>query len=621
LDLLESTKIKAVGFHLSLNAGADIAEMSQAITLPMSTSPALAAETSPPDWITRFVDDIPTGVAVFDRDLRYVAANPPWVKTLRLASGSPVGRRHHEVDRVGGAPFAELQRRALFGEVVNGCNTLERDAAGHQSHRAIGVRPWLANDGAVLGVIAALHEIVTAPSDTADHDAHDRLTGIPGRHRFLARLRAALPSDAGPGRGTAMFLLDIDDFKGVNDLYGARVGDRVLKTIATRLLAGIRARATPSGRSNRPIPPAEADLVARLGADEFAIILGSATPTPADAEAFAQRVLQLFATPVIVGEQRIRLNANIGFIVTGPTHLTEDDVLRDLNVALQEAKARGPNNAKAWEPALTSAVARRLALLDQLRRALDEGEFVLHYQPILSLADDRVVGAEALLRWNHPSDGLVAPNDFLPLLEESGLIVPVGAWVIREVVRQMQLWRMLYGRDMLEWVSVNVSGRQFNDPSLLLATLGEINDSGFPLDRLKLEITESAVMRNPEITRAVLSELQDLGIRVALDDFGTGYSALGTLRHYSVDTIKIDRDFTMRLDTEDGRELMLALLKIARIYGATVVSEGIETAAQRDILRDANCDFGQGYLFARPMGGSFFGAYALTHLVESTPAE
>ncbi len=179
-----------------------------------------------------------------------------------------------------------------------------------------------------------------------------------------------------------MFLLDIDDFKGINDLYGARVGDRVLKTIATRLLAGIRSRAMPAGRSHRPVPLAEADLVARLGADEFGIILGSAAPTLADADAFAQRLLQLFATPVIVGEQRIRLTANIGFIVTGPTHRTEDDVLRDLNVALQEAKARGPNSAKAWEPALTSTVARRLALLDQLRRAVDEGELVLHYQPI-----------------------------------------------------------------------------------------------------------------------------------------------------------------------------------------------------------------------------------------------
>jgi len=232
----------------------------------------------------------------------------------------------------------------------------------------------------------------------------------------------------------------------------------------------------------------------------------------------------------------------------------------------------------------------------------------------------RVAGAEALLRWNHPRDGLIPPAAFLPLLEESGLIVPVGCWVIRDAVRQMQVWQMLYGRDMVDWVSVNVSARQFNDPSLLLATLGEIADSGFPLDRLKIEITESAVMRNPEVTRAVLGELQDLGIRVALDDFGTGYSALGALRQYTVDTIKIDRGFTARLDTGDGKELVLALLKIARIYGADVVAEGVETVVERDILQRHDCPYGQGYLFAKPMDGSFFGAYALTHLVETGDA-
>ena len=582
----------------------------------MATISNSAAAPPPPEWVARFVDEIPTGVAVFDRELRYVAANAPWVSNFGLAEMPLAGQCHHELDLGSGLQFAQLQRRALSGEAVNGCDTSESDAAGQLHRRSISVRPRLGRDGTILGIIAALHEIVTAATDKPVQDASDRLTGIAGRQRFLARLRAALEAGDAPHRGTAMLLLDIDDFKAVNDLYGTRIGDRVLKAVAARLLASIRSRATPAERSDRLALPKEGDLVARLGADEFGIILGNAAPTAANAEAFAQRLLHLVATPVIVGELRIRLTANVGYIITSPTHRTEDDVLRDLNVALQEAKACGPNSAKAWEPELASTVGRRLALLDQLRRALEGGEFVLHYQPILSLTDDRVVGAEALLRWNHPSEGLVSPADFLPLMEESGLIVPVGCWVLREVVRQMQVWKMLYGRDMLEWVSVNVSARQFNDPSLLLATLGEINDSGFSLDRLKLEITESAVMRNPEVTRAVLGQLRDLGIRIALDDFGTGYSALGALRHYSVDTIKIDRDFTTRLDTEDGRELVLVLLKIAKIYGAAVISEGVETTAQRDILRAAGCDFGQGYLFAKPRDGTFFGAYALTHLVE-----
>jgi EAL domain-containing protein (putative c-di-GMP-specific phosphodiesterase class I) len=181
----------------------------------------------------------------------------------------------------------------------------------------------------------------------------------------------------------------------------------------------------------------------------------------------------------------------------------------------------------------------------------------------------------------------------------------------------MHLWRRLYGRDLVDWLSINVSARQFNNPSLLLATLDEAGASGVPLDRVKLEITESAIMRNPEVTRTVLGELQHIGIRVGLDDFGTGYSALGALRHYRIDMIKIDRGFTSRVDAEDGRELVAALLKIARIYGATVVAEGVENAAQQETLQALGCDFGQGYLYAKPMDGALFGPYALARLVHA----
>ncbi|HYM71758.1 MAG TPA: EAL domain-containing protein [Stellaceae bacterium] len=572
------------------------------------------------EWLTRFVADIPSAVAVFDSELRYLAANDRWLDAFGIVGDKLIGQNHDRFDPHSAPALAEVQRRALIGESVETSIADDIDLADGGSRRIIGARPHRDRDGTILGVVTTLHETVAVATEKSLQYASDGLTGLAGRHCFMARVRACVAPEFGRPRPTAIFLLDIDNFKGVNDLYGARVGDAVLRVIANRLLAGTRSRMQPSQRASRHPQAQRTDMVARLGADEFAVILGSPAPSAADAEAFARRLLQLAVNPVIVDEQRIRLSANIGYIVTSEQHGSEDDAMRDVDVALQEAKARGPNNVKAWEPALTSAVGRRLALLDQLRCALDEGQFVLHYQPILRLDDGRVVGCEALLRWNHPSDGLVAPAAFLPVLEDSGLIVPVGCWVLREAVRQMQVWQMLYGRELLDWVSVNVSARQFNDPSILLATLAEIRDSGFPLSRLKIEITESAVMRNPEITRAVLSELQELGIRIAIDDFGTGYSALGALRDYQVDTIKIDRGFTARIDTPDGKELVLAMLKIARIYGADVVAEGVETAVERDILRRHNCGFGQGYLFAKPMDGSFFGAYALTHLVETGDA-
>jgi diguanylate cyclase (GGDEF)-like protein len=586
----------------------------------------MAAKTSPdpevriPESITRFVADIPSAVALFDCELRYVAANNRWLNAFGVVGDGLIGQSHDQVDPHSAPMVIDLHRRAMSGETVEVCLADDYELTEDASHRIVSARPYRDRDGTILGVVATLHEALAIATEKSLEYATDALTGLAGRHCFMARVRSAMAPHSSPRRPAAIFLLDIDNFKGVNDLHGASIGDAVLRVIANRLLAGTRSRALPAPRAGKTPATQRTDMVARLGADEFAIILGNPAPSLADADAFARRLLQLAVSPVMVGEQRIRLSANIGYIVTTDAHRSEDDAMRDLDVALQEAKERGPNNAKAWEPALTSTVGRRLALLDQLRGALDEGQFVLHYQPILRLDDGRVVGAEALLRWNHPSDGLVAPAAFLPVLEESGLIVPVGCWVLRETVRQMQVWQMLYGRDLLDWVSVNVSARQFNDPSILLATLAEIRDSGFPLSRLKIEITESAVMRNPVVTRAVLTELQELGIRIAIDDFGTGYSALGALRDYQVDTIKIDRGFTAAIDTADGKELVLAMLKIARIYGADVVAEGVETVVERDILRRSGCGYAQGYLFAKPMDGSFFGAFALTHLVETGDA-
>jgi EAL domain-containing protein (putative c-di-GMP-specific phosphodiesterase class I) len=301
--------------------------------------------------------------------------------------------------------------------------------------------------------------------------------------------------------------------------------------------------------------------------------------------------------------------------VTGSAPRDDSDALRDLDLALREAKALGPNKAIGWHPALTRTATQKYSLADQLRQAFDNREFQLHYQPIVRLADNRMVGAETLLRWNHPSDGLVAPNAFLPVLEETGLIVPVGCWIMREAVRQMQSWQVLYGREIIDWISVNVSARQFNDPSTLLATLAEIHAGGFPLDRLKIEITETTFMRDSETTRLVLKELQQLGIRIAIDDFGTGYSSLGTLRHYPVDIIKIDTGFIGQIGTPDGEKLAQALLNIARMYGATVVAEGVETEAQHKFLCEIGCDFGQGHFFARPMEAAQLGTFALTRLV------
>ncbi len=480
----------------------------------------------------------------------------------------------------------------------------------------LSVRPHYDSDSVIAGVIVGLREDHPPGIMEAVQPVPDRLTGLAERHEFTRRLRAILsaPEEADPDwvhQGVVVLAVNLDSFRNLNNLHGFGVGDQVLQIIGERLVSGIRSRHL----DEEDEAARGSDMVARLGADEFGIICGPPALAPAEAEVFATRLLRMVQNPIAIGAQSFRLTASIGLIMTTPAHQGADDALRDLDLALQQAKALGPNKVSAWEPELTRAATQRYSLAEQLRQAFDNAELALHYQPILRLSDNLMVGAEALLRWNHPSEGLVSSAAFLPNLEETGLIVEIGAWVIREAVRQVESWRMLYGRDIIDWVSVNLSARQFNDPAPLLTSLRGIYDSGFSVHRLKFEITETAFMRNQEVTRAVLAQLDAMGIGVAIDDFGTGYSSLNSLRHYPVDTIKIDGEFIARIGTVAGEKLLQALLNIAQIYGHAIIAEGIETAAQRDFLCESGCSFGQGYLFAQPMDGALLGAYALTHAV------
>ncbi len=437
----------------------------------------------------------------------------------------------------------------------------------------------------------------------------DALTGLVARGEFAGRLGQLLADAAGQGRGVVAIAINLDDFRSVNTLYGAATGDQVLRVTAERLVAGIRSRhLDEEGASARG-----SDLVARLGGDEFAILCGLPAPPTPEPEALAARLLRAIEGPMAVDGNALRLTASGGIVVTTPAHRGADDVLRDLDLAMQRAKAIGPGTVVAWQPSLTEAAMRRSSLAVQLRRAFDNGEFVLHYQPVLRLSDNRLVGAEALLRWNHPSEGLVSCATFVPVLEATGLIGEVGSWVLREAVRQVETWNALYGRDIVEWVGVNLSPRQLHDPVRLLATLRAIDAGGFSLHRLKLDITAAAFERDPGMVDAVLGELRGLGLSIAIDDFGTPQMWPDRRPRHPVDTIKIDRELTARIGTPAGDMLLQALLAVARLYGAAIVAEGIETPAERDFLRQIGCGFGQGYLFAEPMDGALFGTYALTH--------
>ncbi|MGC2413554.1 MAG: EAL domain-containing protein [Stellaceae bacterium] len=573
----------------------------------------------PFEWMVRFVSDIPAAVALFDRDLRYVAASKAWIGAFRLWGAPLAGRHHDKLARPGREALKEVQQHALAGDTVEDYHLLEDDPAARLWPAIFSARPHRDTDGGIAGVIVALRED-PAPGAKERAPARDLLTGLADRHQFARRLQEILADPDPERRAVSVFAINLDSFRNLNTLHGFAIGDEVLKIIAERLVLGTRSRhlgetSAAFGRDGRG-----RDMVARLGGDEFGVICSPPALAPMEAEAFAARLPRIVNSPIAIGGQALRLTARIGYITTTPAHHEADNALRDLDLALRQAKALGPGKAVAWEPALTTAAVRRSSLTEQLRRAFDNGELVLHYQPIVRLSDDRLVGAEALLRWNHPSDGLVASAAFLPLLEETGLIVEVGCWVIREAIGQVESWRLIYGRDIVDWVSVNLSARQLDDPSALLATLRGVRKGGFAVHRLKLEISETALMRNPECAGAVLAELEGLGVQIAIDDFGTGYSALNSLRHYPVDTVKIDGEFTAQIGTADGEERTRAVLDSARTYDAAIIAEGVETAVQRDFLKAGGCGFGQGYLFAEPMAGALLGAYALTRAARVDPA-
>ncbi|MBV9829286.1 MAG: bifunctional diguanylate cyclase/phosphodiesterase [Alphaproteobacteria bacterium] len=553
--------------------------------------------------LARFVTDIPAAIALFDAEQRYISASREWVAALGLMRGPLAGRRHDEISRIASAPLNEVLRRTLGGESIEFWRFSDSRLPQKSAFNA---QPYTAPDGKVTGATVVLGPASGSRPDQTTPLA-DPLTGLAERREFAARLRSILEEQDPAQRAVVVFSLSLDNLRTINNLHGTHVGDEIVKVTAERLTAGTRS--TPQDQSGSARP---ADMVARLGPGLFGIIGGSA---PGDCEELAARLLRIVQNPIAIAGKALRLNASIASIVTGEAHATEEDVLRDLDLALLHAQSVGPNRVVAWEPALTSAASERYALAEQLRRAFDNGEFALHYQPVMRLRDNRMIGAEALLRWNHPSDGLVSPGGFLPVLEESGLILEVGSWIIREAVRQFESWHLLYGRDIVEWIAINLSERQFIDPAPLLATLRALHGSGFSVNRLKFEIGETALTHNPEVSSAALAELERLGVRVAIDDFGTGHSSLTTLRRYPAEAVKIDGEFIAQIGTSQGEKLVDALIGIAQGYNASIIAEGIETDEQRAFLRRGGCELGQGYFFAEPMDGARLGAHALIHAV------
>ena len=422
------------------------------------------------------------------------------------------------------------------------------------------------------------------------HDAlHDTLTSIPNRTLLLDRIRQSLVRRKRyPKTSFAIIFIDLDRFRLVNESLGHIHGDELLQLISARLKETI-----PIG-----------DTVARLGGDEFSILLQDINSVR-DVEVIAKDIQNLFSKPFFLGDREVFASASMGIAHSDNDYKTPEEILRDAELAMYRAKREGKSQSIVFQPQFRQSSLSPIDLDTDLRRALDRDEMELHYQPIISMRDRTISGFEALLRWSHRSRGVISPNEFIPLAEETGLIYDLGQWVLGKACKQIAAWNKSKKKeDQLE-ISINLSSRQFSDPNLVEGIVENIEKSGFDAEFLKIEITESALMQNAQRSVSMLNQLKDLNIKVCVDDFGTGYSSLSYLHTFPIDTLKIDRSFVHDMSRNfRNMEIIRTIIMLAHNLKLDVIAEGVETGEQDAQLSALGCQFAQGFYFSRPINSS-----------------
>jgi len=462
-------------------------------------------------------------------------------------------------------------------------------------HRDGSYRWMLSRAMAVRDSQAKPYRMAGSQTDVTTAKVADPLTGLPNRALFLDRLgflfgRAKRHKDF----VFAVLFLDIDRFKVVNDSLGHLVGDQLLIAFAQRLQHCLRTGDSVSRLHS-------AHTLARLGGDEFTVLLDD-MKDPADAVAVAERLMQSLKEPFIIGGNELHMGVSIGVAMSSTGGEESEDLLGDADTAMYCAKANGRSRIEVFGPEMRASAMARMQLETELRRGIERGEFQNWYQLIVRLETNEISGLEALVRWNHPTRGIVHPNEFIPVAEETGLIVPIGMAVLREACRELWCLQQIYAFDRPLTVSVNLSCRQFAQPDLVQQVERALVETGLHSSSLKLEITESMVMSDPESANRMLRQLKALGVRLEIDDFGTGYSSLSYLQSYPLDTLKIDRSFVSDMDKDaEKAEITRTIVALAHNLGLEVTAEGIESEGQYDALRLMGCEYGQGYYFSKPV--------------------
>ena len=506
------------------------------------------------------------------------------------ATGRPIGQVFRLVDTgtrkavPNPIPMAVNENRRV--DVTAAATLIGRH--GVESDVEASATPMHGQKGEVVGAVLVFRDVGTRKVARLAAQ-HDFLTGLPNRVLLLDRMGQAVAQARRSCKHVALLFVDLDRFKHVNDSLGHEAGDRLLKEIAARLKACVRAT----------------DTVCRQGGDEFVVLLPEA-PGINEVAHIAEKLLEACRRRHTIDGQDVHVGASVGISLFPDDGIDVDALTRNADAAMYHAKAIGRNNFQFYTPDMNARARERLALENQLRRALQRNEFVLHYQPILHLATKAVVGCEALLRWQEPSRGLLRPAEFLPLMEDSSLIVPISQWALREACRQGQEWQDAGLRPVP--VAVNLSGAQFKRKDFLESVMSALDVSGMDPRYLDLEITESIVMGDASATVSLLRSLKDLGVRISIDDFGTGYSSLSHLRRFPIDTLKIDQSFMRDLDAgeDDAAAITSAIISMAKSLRQRVIAEGVESREQVEFLQIRGCDAMQGYYYKPPLPAEEF---------------
>jgi len=509
------------------------------------------------------------------------------------AKGCPLAQVFRTLSTVNSEPtettseHAILQIRAVH--MPPSCTLIRRD--GLQIPIEDSIAPIRNRNGEAAGTVIVFRDVSVANAlaqEIAHTAEHDVLTGLPNRMLLNDRIRQAIAAAKRHEKQVAVLFLDVDGFKHINDSLGHPVGDQVLQSIAQRLLECARS----------------VDTVSRQGGDEFVVLLSELTH-PRAASIMAARMLHAVAEPHLVGQHELHVTASIGVSVFPDDGLNAETLIKNADTAMYQAKESGRRRYQFFKPSMNARAVERQSIEESLRRALERQEFELHYQPKINIKTGAITGAEALIRWTHPTRGRVPPADFIPIAEDCGLIVPIGRWVLHQACRQARAWKDA-GLPATA-MAVNVSAMEFQNEEFLQGLSQILRESDWDPGLLELEVTESVLMKHVEATIEVLQALRESGVQVALDDFGTGYSSLSYLRRFPIDSLKIDRSFVQQIaGGPDAAAIVTAVISMAQSLKLRVVAEGVETLQELEFLQARQCDEVQGYYFSRPLPAAQF---------------